>query len=229
MNFFFRRNSQVLEKEVLGLHFRNPVGAFQPSLKRSARTRHQLQKTGFVLLDPPGEHLLEWSTQLKVYRSLTHLAVNLRKQIVRHFSLVYDFADLIIIDPDSDSGIDATDISDTHNLLEEIVSLRFCYDGYTPVLLRLTHGLTREEMKALLSACQLYGLDGVIVPDKNSLREARELTLGRLPLVGVAESPEDAQELLAQGAVLVEARMRPSLIGKTIKILEKQTVKLLND
>ena len=45
----------------------------------------------------------------------------MKSDIVRTFSLVYDFADLIIIDPDSDNGIDSPDLSDTVALMDERV------------------------------------------------------------------------------------------------------------
>ena len=219
---WFKPHTQALQTEAFGLTFANPLGVVLPGAKipRSSRFR---ENPGFLTLTPPQNQVLSWTRSLqKVDRNLI-LAVDLTSDIVRIFSLVYDFSDLIIIDPDTDGGIGAIDISDTRSLLDELVSLRLCYERYTPVLLRLTHGLTQEELHTLLSACQIGGIDGVVVPAGRMLREAREITLGRLPAVADAEDADQALQALQDGACLVETRaLRPVQLQKVLKTLEKQ-------
>lgn len=218
---WFKPHMQVLQTEVFGLSFANPLGAVLPGaqIPRSSRFHDH---PGFLTLSPPQNQVLSWTRSLqKVNRDLV-LAIDLTSDIIRNFSLVYDFADLIVIDPDTDGGIGAVDISDTRLLLDELVSLRLCYERYTPVLLRLTHGLTQEELQTLLSACQMGGIDGVVVPAGRMLRDAREITLGRLPVVADAETAEQALQALQDGACLVETRLRPIQLQKVLKTLEKQ-------
>lgn len=209
---FFKKNSQLLETEVAGITFRNPLGADTPKERR----------TGFITLTPPKEHILDWIAQLQDFRGETVLAVNINNQIIRSFSLVYDFADLIIVDPDSDAGIDAADLYETHVLLDEIVSLRLCYEHYTPVFLRLSHGLTHDEIQSLLSTCQLCGVDGIAVSGLRLLAEVREITRGRLPLIAVADNAEEALQALSAGASLVETHLRGPALFKLLKTLENQ-------
>ena len=129
--------------EVAGLIFQNPVGMPYTIKKRRFSLFCRAPKAGFLTLTPPKEQVLAWIRGLegeKFGESL--IAVNISRDIVRNFSLVYDFPAFIILDPDSDNGIGATDISDTQVLLDEIVSLRLCYERFTPIFLRLSHGCT---------------------------------------------------------------------------------------
>lgn len=218
---WFKSHTQVLQTDAFGLSFANPLGCVVP-LAQIPRSSRFHDNPGFLTLTPPQDHVLPWTRSLQnVSRNLV-LAVDLTTDIVRNFSLVYDFADLIIIDPDTDGGIGAIDISDTRLLLDELVSLRLCYEHYTPVLLRFSHGLTQEELQTLLSACQMGGIDGVVVPAGRMLRETLDITLGRLPAVANVENAEQALQALQDGACLVETRLRPAQLHRVLKTLEKQ-------
>jgi hypothetical protein len=171
-----------------------------------------------VTLSPPSEDVLNWILGLQEYRKKTILAVNVSSDLTRSFSLVYDFCDLIIIDPDGDHGIDSPDISDTSVLLDEIVSLRLCYEHYTPIALRLSHGHTPDEIHALLGHCRLSGIDAVVVPAKK-VGMVLEETQHRYPVIGAADSIEEAMECLQAGACLVETTLRPLAVTKLLKAL----------
>ncbi len=217
----FRKRQNVLGKEVTGLQFRNPAGIFYPDGSLPIMGKNRIL-AGFITLNPPKENVLEWIMALQEYREKTVLAVNISTDIFRTFSLVYDFADFIIIDPDSDNGIDSPDVGDTALLLEQIVSQRLCYERYTPIYLRLSHGTTPDELHPLLSCCQLMGIDGAVVHGARKMVQAIEETKGRLPILGVSDKPEEAQELLRSGASLVETTLRPLPFAKLLKTLENQ-------
>lgn len=216
---FFKRSNPALSTELAGIVFNNPLGLYFPE---GGRKSYLGTNAGFVTLTPPKQQVIEWVTSLNTKPLNSVIAVNVNADIPRTFSLVYDFADLIIIDPDNDNGIGAADISDTHNLLDELMSLRLCYERYTPVFLRLSHGLTDEEMQYLLSSSQMSGLDGAVVTGLRALKKAREITLGRFPLIGVSDNPEDAQMQLAAGASLVECHMHLTSFLLLMKTIEKQ-------
>lgn len=217
---WFKPHTQALQTEVFGLRFANPLGSVH-SGTQLPRSKWR-SNPGFLTLTPPENHVLPWTRSLQKVDQNLILAVDLKQDIVRNFSLVYDFADFIIIDPDTDGGIGAVDISDTRLMLDELMSLRLCYERYTPVLLRLTHGLTHEELHTLLSACQIGGIDGVVVPCGRMLREAQDITLGRLPAVATADSAENVFHALQDGASLVETQLRPVQLERALKTLEKQ-------
>ena len=220
--FCKKKPRRSLSREVSLLSFRLPAGllAGAENLKLPSKKRFV---PAFLTLTPPDDQVLAWSTTLAPYREKCVLAINLSHDIVRQFSLVYDFADFIIVDPDADNGIASPDLSDITSLLDELMRLRLCYESYTPIYLRLAEGLTPEETGALLSACRLSGIDGVVVPGVRKVRFCNEQTLGRYPVIGSgAKSPEEALEQLQAGAVLVETQLRPLSYVRLVKLLENQ-------
>ena len=221
MCLFRNKDRDVLLREVCGIQFRNPVGVSFPEGSPLPPTKKRIL-AGFITLNPPKDNVLKWITELQTFREKTVLGVNLSTDIMRNFALVYDFADFIVIDPDTDSGINSPDVGDSAQLLSEIVSQRLCYEHYTPVLLRISHAVTPQELHPLLSFCQFYGIDGAIVHGSRKMSMAIEQTKGRLPIVGVAQNSQDAMELLDKGAVLVETLLRPLPLAKLLKTMEKQ-------
>ena len=220
---WFRKKNKLPEVEAWGLRFKHPVG-FRPAAtgRRLWGNWHGRIPASFVTLTSPKEDILPWIGQLQQYRNRTVLAVNLSNDIARSFSLVYDFADLIIIEPDSDNGIGAPDISDTTQLMDEITSLRLCYERYTPVLLRFSHGISNEDMLDLLASCRLFGIDGAVAPGAEKVRLLQTETLGRLPIIGAATTVEEALACLCGGATLTEVQMSPILMNKVLKNLTLQ-------
>ena len=219
----FRNSSKNLETEVAGLVFKNPLGIPYVLKKRSFLCPNCAPNAGFVLLTPPSDNVVGWIKGLKSHsREDSLLALDLKADIVRTFSLVYDFADFLVIDPDTDNGIDAADLSDTVALLEELVSLRLCYEHYTPVFLRLTHGITPEELQTLLNTSRLSGLDGVAVPTLSLYYKVRELTDGRVPVICMVQDVEEGLLALHEGVSLLEAKPGFKGLNKLLKKLEKQ-------
>ena len=106
--------------------------------------------------------------------------------------------------------------------MEELVSLRLCYERYTPVFLRLSHGSTPEELHTLLDTCQLSGVDGVVVPTLSMIYKVRELTLGRVPVICQIQDVEEGLMALHEGVSLLEAKPGFKGLNKLLKMLEKQ-------
>ena len=204
-----------------GIDFKNPAGLRQSPTIRQLRDCRTFG-AGFVTLTPPSEDVLNWVLALQEYRKKTVLAVNISSDLSRSFSLVYDFSDLIIIDPDVDNGIDSPDISDTSVLLDEVVNLRLCYEHYTPIALRLSHGHTPDEIRALLDHCRLSGIDAIVAPGARKVQMVIEETQGRVPVIGAADNAEDAVACMGAGASLVETTLGPFALQKFLKTLSQQ-------
>lgn len=221
MCLFGSRNKKALDTNVAGISFKNPAGLKQSPTIRQLRECRTFG-AGFVTLTPPSEDVLNWVLALQDYRKKTVLAINVATDLSRSFSLVYDFSDLIIIDPDGDHGIDSPDISDTSVLLDEVVNLRLCYEHYTPIALRLSHGHTPDEIKALLDHCRLSGIDAIVAPGARKVQMVVEETQGRVPIIGAAENTEDAMACIAAGASLVETTLGPFAFQKFLKTLSQQ-------
>ena len=115
---FRKNNVQHLQTEVAGLVFPNPAGVPFVIHKTRFSWLHRAPEAGFLVLTPPShEEVLPWIKGLSGERESSILAVDIKTDIVRSFSLVYDFADFIIIDPDSDMGIDAVEWAQKANRL----------------------------------------------------------------------------------------------------------------
>lgn len=214
------RKKKSLALEVAGLNFANPVGLTQGAegLKKCPLFA---PKAGFIVATPPKENLIDWITKLQDFTQQGVIAVNLCNDIVRTFSLLYDFAHFIIIDPDSNNGIRSADISDMTELIDEIVSLRLCYERYTPIFLRLSHAETPQELHPLCSYARLSGLDGLVAPDPERVRMTLEECQHRVPVIGVAQNAETALKELQNGASLVQTNLSSLALGKLLKTLEK--------
>ena len=216
---FFARNKKSLALELLGLHFSNPVGIFHPAESPKKCPKRYL-KAGFLTLEPPKKDILEWISELQQIREKTLLAVNLSSDILHSFSLVYDFADFLIIDPCGEKGLLSRDVADIAALLDEVVSLRLCYEAYTPIFLRLMGDDSPQEIHDLVSCARLAGLDGLVAPNVAKVRQVMEECQHRMPVIGMATSPQEAIEGLEAGCPLTETRMRPLSMAKLIKYLK---------
>lgn len=214
------RKKNLLALEVAGINFVNPVGLTQgpEGLKKRPLCA---PKAGFIVATPPKENLIEWITKLQDFTREAVIAVNLQTDIVRSFSLLYDFAHFIIIDPESNNGIRSADISDITELIDEIVSLRMCYERYTPIFLRLSPAETPDELHPLCSYARLSGLDGLVAPDPQKVRMTLEECQHRVPVIGVAQNAESALQELQDGASLVQTDLSSLALKKLLKTLEK--------
>lgn len=208
--FGMNRNNPRLEKEVSGIVFRNPIGS--PSAGKSA---------SFFVATPPKDNVINWISSFKRHHPGQKAVLDISEDIQRLFSLSYDFADIIVINPDRHGGINAMDISDTVNLLDSLLSLRLCYEKYTPVYLRIADTVTPDELSTLLSYCRMSGIDGIVAQGLNKVKSILELSQKRIPVIGSVTSTEEALQVLKEGASLVELNASPISVKRTIKLLEK--------
>lgn len=81
------------------------------------------------------------------------------------FGLMYDFADFFIINlTDSirpESGLQA-DLDLLRDVLDEVLDMRLVYDGYKPVLLKVSSDLTADLLDSILDYALLAGIDGFV-------------------------------------------------------------------
>ena len=207
---FGKKNITKLAKEVSGVLFRHPIGSSTPCKSAS-----------FIVLTPPKDDVINWISAVRQQFKDKAVIVDVSEDIQRNFSLSYDFADILVLNPNKNGGINAMDISDTVSMLDSLLSLRLCYEKYTPVYLRLSNELTPEELNTLLSYSRLSGIDGLAVQGLERVRNILDLTQGRIPVIGCTENPQEALQILEAGASLVELNAGLLAVKKTVKILEK--------
>lgn len=211
----YKRDYPSLEREVFGIRFAHPVG-LAPVLDRQVDLLDECGDLGFSFtgLIPGKTPLNTVAERLQGRKSSIVTAVELRaegdsdtQEIIRQFSLLYDFTDLFVVDINWGSGLSSLDyLSDWVELIDELLHLRLCYEKYKPILLRLSPLHTEEQIVRILDYSLLSGLDGIIVPGAQKVHFCVSYTKGRLPVVGsgAITSPEEAVELIRSGASLVE-------------------------
>lgn len=196
MLFFKKKLDKVPKIEFSGVTLGNSLGAYEGvNSSKSYRISHPAP--GFLTLSPPKDGILEWISSLQSLRKETVLAVNLKRDTQRSFALLYDFVDFLIIDTGWEEG--TQEVPDITVLLDELLSLRLCYERYTRVLVRITDGLTKDEIGPLLDYCRLSGIDGVIIHGVKRFEYAQSATQGRLPLIFNTDSPQEALDFCSRG------------------------------
>lgn len=232
----FRREHPALAKDLFGIRFRHPIG-LAPVLERQEEMLDICDSIGFSFTGIiPGETPVQTiAERLQGRNSPIIASVELRadgateeeakKRLIRHFSLLYDFADYFVVDINRESGLSSLDdFSDWTELLDEMLNLRLCYERYKPILVRIAPGHAEEQMKRILDFCLLSAFDGVVAPGTEKVRFSVQYTRNRLPVIGsgAVTSTEDALALLQAGASLVEvAQGIPGKPRRTAKILLK--------
>ena len=230
----FRRDHPALERDVFGIHFRHPIG-LAPVLERQVDLLDICDCFGYSFTSVlPGEIPLQTvAERLQSRKTPIVTAVELRaegaseeeaqQQLIRQFSLLYDFADYFVIDINRESGLSSLDdFSDWIALLDELLSLRLYYERFKPILLRISPGHTEDQLTRILDFCLLSGFDGVVVPGVSKVRFCTEYTQNRLPVIGsgAVSTPEEALALLEAGASLLE-------VAQGIRNKPRQTAKRL--
>ena len=232
----YRREHPALERDVFGIHFRHPIG-LAPVLERQEDLLDVCDSVGFSFtgLIPGETPLQDIAERLQGRDTPIVAAVELRadgateeeakQRIIRQFSLLYDFADYFVVDINRESGLSSLDdFSDWTELLDELHSLRLCYERYKPILLRVSPGHEEEQLRRILDFGLMSGFDGVVAPGLAKVRFCAEYTQKRFPIVGsgAITSPEEALALLRAGASLVEvAQGIPNKPRLTTKLLLK--------
>ena len=230
----FRREHPALEREVFGIHFRHPIG-LAPVLERQAELLDVCDSIGYSFSGViPGDMPVQTVAEcLQGRKSAIVTAVELRadgpseeeamQQLVRQFSLLYDFTDFFVIDINRESGLSSLDdFSDWTPLLDELLSLRLYNEHYKPILLRISPGHSEEQMARIMDFCLLSGFDGVVAPGVSKVRYCVEYSQHLIPVIGsgAVTSPEEALALLGAGATLIE-------VAQGIRNKPRQTVKRL--
>ena len=218
---FGKRNTADSGADLSGVLIGSRAGYFAGLTSPAMLGPGIVKKAGFITVTPPDTDVISWVSSIKARLKGAVTIVDISNDILRNFSLSYDFADLLVINPDGKDGIDSMDISDTVNLLDTILNLRLCYEKLTPIYLRVSEKVTPDELNTLLTFCRLSGVDGIVSPGPVKTATIRELTDGRYPLLGYASSPEEAVQTIAAGASAVELHASRWQFGKLLKTLER--------
>lgn len=228
----FRKRNPALARNVFGIDFPGTIGlgdgvdingefyndfvdfglAFVEigPLKSVRRAIHNLQK------NPPKVPVL---ANLATGKD-SNDEVKIKKDFGTAFSLMYDFADIFVINTShqklSGGASCLDDISFLSEILDELLSLRLLNDKSKPILIQIPAFLDAESLDRILDYAMISGIDGIVAQGVATVRHIIAYTSGRLPVIARDENvtPDKAAELLEAGASLIELTnelVRPGL------------------
>ena len=135
------------------------------------------------------------------------------RDLLQSFTYLYDFVDLFIIDTFRKNNDSTAPLQSAEYLAESmdaLLDMRLCYEVPKPILIRVDSDIQPGSLAGMLDYMMLSGLDGIIAGNQTYplelIRRIGYFTGGRFPIVacGGIETPEQADELLAAGAVLLQ-------------------------
>lgn len=180
--------------ELFGIEFSSPVG-LAASIDTEGVLYNILSDFGFSFIEigPMSYIRQDYATSAKHYlgvkKAIEHLrgerpdcviagnitrnpqsrGAEIVKDYEKAFALIYDFVDMIVINPHCGSeedagGNDEEDggISELPEIIDRLLTMRLYYDSNKPVLVRLTPEITRSQTDEIIECCLSGGIDGVV-------------------------------------------------------------------
>ena len=221
VRFFYHRSASRLEKQLMGLTFSHPIGVAAGVDKRGEYTdAMSCYSPAFIEIGPLRDcrfaikHLQKRNSPTLILANLSN-----SQDLVRSFTLIYDFVDIIVLNISHGTTVST--------VIDHLLELRRYNDTNRPILFKIASDMTQDDLVSVTEYMLGSGIDGVMVGPE-LLAKMRNLTLGLLPIITIAEisAPERAAQLLEAGADLIAVtnspvHYGPRLLQRTVKFLEK--------
>lgn len=238
MSLLYKYRRPVLAREVFGLNFSSPLG-LGAGFDLKGKSYDILAEMGlsFAEIGPISasnarssvSHIIEKRSgcipAVNITKGLhSDLDANIVKDYLDTFSLVYDFAEMFVLDfKDLD-----TDLELVTEIVDGVLDIRLTSDEYKPVLIGLGYGRSEEELKILVDHCMMSGADGIVACGIENIKHISEYSKGRWPIIAYdgIRTPEAALQLLDAGASLLALKEEllefgPSHVKRILKAIEK--------
>ena len=231
---FHFRSYHKQETEVFGIPFLNLTGISGKDPRGLYYNQIADYGFGFVLTGPFSERsgkselksaiseILKNKPKTRIGAILSNAAhfdeEMIGKDFLASFSMLYDFVDFFLVEMFS------TNPDSIEEIIDELVSLRLCYEEYKPVVIKLPKGILDEDADAVLANARISGIDGIAAYGPDQAGRLVSLTQGRLPIIGISESadPEEGKRILDGGASLIMYEsLSPRAARKAAKSLLK--------
>ena len=211
----FNEDYSSLHREVLGLRFNSPIGVgggIDPAGRYFGLFGHL--GTAFDIIGPvTSENAISTIRNFQDCKSECNPFVcitnnkksvedeELTKDFADCFSLVYDFAPLFVID--LSSPMLEQDL--VRDIITAILDIRFTYEEYKPVIIKLGEHLTENELDSLTDFCRMSNVDALMCCTEKMVSHVFIHTKGRLPIIGYGGLNKSGAvlDMLNSGASLV--------------------------
>lgn len=271
--YYKNRVSTGKNAEVFGLEFSHPVG-LASSIDTEGIFYNLLSDFGFSFIEigPLSYVEQDYCTSPRHYvgvkKAIEHLredkpdcivagnisqnpqskGADIVKDFEKAFALLYDFVDMIVINPYCGGNEDdeVRGASELPEIIDRLLTMRMYYDTNKPVLVRLVPQLSHAQTDEIIEYCLSSGVDGVVAgsvlrsdddsdgtalfrKNINFIRHINEKSTGLMPIIGVGGvmNAAQAQEMLDAGASLIEVytgffREGPSIVRNIVNGLDVQ-------
>lgn len=249
-NLFFKSDYPTLNKENSGINFPNPIG-LASGLDKNAVYYNDLAACGFGFVEigtitPKTvlsviKNLKKNNPEVIIAADIAHDSNNNEYKLVKDYetlvSLLYDFVDFFIINAASAESSHRSPLEDPDvmaDVLDAVLDKRINMDKLKPLMIKISTEIPTAQLVEILNFSLKSGVDGIVVKS-DSFEKSKSLislinkqTKGRLTVIasGCVQSPEEAEEILACGASMLElmngfACEGPKLVKKILKQLDK--------
>lgn len=227
----------MLETELFGLHFPNPIG-IGGSYDKEGSAMNLMDNLGFGFVEIPSpspERLYKGRRDLVVAVDICQdrsgaSSEELKAECDRNLTLLYDFADIFVLNLCREEKAENRRIQDVSFISDVIVKIhnsRLFYDTYKPILVKLSPDAELPAMDEMIDYAMEAGMDGIMVApgDKamDAIKYIWERSRHNMPIVacGIA-TPLQARSALQSGACLVEMsagfqQYGPRIVKDTLK------------
>lgn len=265
VQLLYKRRTPAIKTEVFGIDFRNPVG-LAAGFDTNAQFGDVISDAGFGFIEvgpitPKPEKapeiankgLMAVISNLKDRRPKSIIGANLThnsttpeeeigKDIVKDFTLLYDFVDFFVINTSIKNNFRRSPLEDPEflsDVMDEVLDKRMGMDKLKPVLLKISPDMPHDQLDDIISYSMSSGIDGVVAGDidrnnDNQFDKNLELvkyihgrTKGRMDIIGCGNiiTPEQSKQMLDAGASLIELYTGifyegPVLVRRTLKHLQ---------
>lgn len=214
-DLIFNEDFGALHREFLGFKFTSPLGVgggIDPEGRYFDLFGHI--GAGFDVIGPLTadnaissiRNFYDCRSECIPFISVTHRPKSIEdEQYIKDysdcFSLSYDFAPLFVIDL-SNPMLEPDLIRDIINV---ILDIRFTYEEYKPVIIRLGKHLMDDELDSLTDFCRMNNVDALMCCTQKMVKHVYEHTGGRLPIMGYGALKKGSavSDMLQSGATLV--------------------------
>ena len=210
----------VLQREVFGLQFYNPLG-LGAGLDVRGDLYNDLNDLGFSFseigpLDAESTRHAISNIQKDAQDDV--LAACIGADYLTSFSLAYDFCDFFVIELHR---------CDEIGIIDKLLDARLTYDVHKAIIAKIPEETAGAELDRIIDYCMMSGVDGIEARTLAQIEAIHAYSKGRFPIIANChiKTPAQAEQALNAGADLIEVRSGlvlngPSFVRKIIKHLE---------
>ena len=122
-----------------------------------------------------------------ISKNSTSINEDAAKDYESAFALLYDFVDMFVVNVSCPNVVGLTslqDISFLSEIVDRLLNLRMYYDNYSPILLKVSPDLSKEQLDDIVDYCLRSGIDGIVAGNTTRSREGLTISKEEIEKIG---------------------------------------------